>query len=298
MAEYTDIPYLGPARWYRKDSSGKPVSTYKRYVAIHNTSNKNLASAEAEASYATRRPDQVSSHYYCDHNSLVQSLHTDWVAYHAGSNTGNTHAIAYEITGWNSFSRDRWLASVAWPLLARQIARDCRKHLIEARWLTVAEMKAGQLTGLVTHADMTLAWGGTHTDPGPNFPKDHLLALVQQELAGGSTAGDEMDPLQVAQINNVERYEQSTTAMNPKVKGLSDTVNHNIEQPNHAVIALAATRDGVKELLARPPVQPAPVDPVALAAALRPIVAEEVRRALREFGMGAAAAVGGADPAG
>lgn len=176
MAIFAGI-YSGPPRHYGN------TRTDKRYVAIHNTSND--ATAEGEASYAKRRTDSVSSHYYVDNDSLLQSLDTDLRAYHAGSTIGNSQAIAYEITGTNGKSRTWWLANVAWTLLARQIAADCREHAIEPRLLTVAEIKAGSKTGIITHDQMRQAWGGTtHTDPGANFPLDHLLALVRAELNG------------------------------------------------------------------------------------------------------------------
>lgn len=191
MAIYPAI-YSGPPRHYGS------TRTDKRYIAIHNTSND--ATAEGEASYAKRREDSVSSHYYVDNDSLLQSLDTSLRAYHAGSTIGNSQAIAYEITGTNGKSRSWWLANVAWPLLARQIAIDCREHDIEPQLLTVAEIKAGSKTGIITHDQMRQAWGGTtHDDPGPNFPLDHLLALVQAEME------DDMTPDQSRKLDNVER---------------------------------------------------------------------------------------------
>jgi hypothetical protein len=184
MAIFASI-YAGPPRHYGS------TRTDKRYIAIHNTAND--ATAEGEASYARRREDTVSSHYYVDNDSLLQSLDTDLRAYHAGSTIGNSQAIAYEITGTNGKSRTWWLANVAWTLLARQIAADCREHAIEPRLLTVAEIKAGSKTGIITHDQMRQAWGGTtHTDPGANFPLDHLLALVRAELGDDDMTPDEL----------------------------------------------------------------------------------------------------------
>lgn len=172
-----------PAIYNGPPGNYTPRLTKKRYIVIHNTSNTNLASAEAEASYAKRRLDRVSSHYYCDHDSIVQSLNTDWRAWHAGSTQGNDTGIAYEFTGLNSKTRAWWLANVAWNLAAKQIAADCRHWGIEPRALTLAEMRDGVKTGFITHDQMRRVWAGTdHTDPGGNFPMDHLLALVRAEL--------------------------------------------------------------------------------------------------------------------
>lgn len=172
---YSDIPYIGPPNGYNA------VPYPKRYIAIHNTAND--ASDAAEATYAKRRPDKVSSHYYVDSNSITQSLDTKLGANHAGSATGNRYAISYEITGVNAWTRQQWLNNVAWPLLWRQAARDCKEHSIPAQWLTNAQMRAGTPGGFVTHLQMGQVWGGTdHTDPGPNFPMDHLIAGVRAML--------------------------------------------------------------------------------------------------------------------
>jgi hypothetical protein len=176
---------------YRAIYSGPPRSyggeTVKKYITIHNTSNARDASAEDEASYAKNRTDGTSSHYYVDRDSIVQSLDTDLRANHVGSRTGNATGIAYEITGTNSKTREWWLNNVAWGLLVKQIRLDCEAHGITPRLLTVAQIKAGTLTGIITHDQARQVWGGTdHTDPGKNFPMDHLLAL----LAGNAEEDD------------------------------------------------------------------------------------------------------------
>lgn len=190
MPVYREI-WDGPARNYRR-SSGRPVTSRKKYVTVHNTSND--ASAADEASYAKRRTDGTSSHYYVDNNSIFQSLNTDWCAGHVGSHEGNTYGISYEITGVNGWTRARWIASVAWDLLAAQMAIDCHEFGIEVRQLSIAEMRAGTKTGFITHDQARRVWGSTtHTDPGPGFPMDHLLALVRRHMGGKPTVeiGDE-----------------------------------------------------------------------------------------------------------
>src|SRR5690242_4413284 len=109
-------------------------------IAIHNTSNN--ASDEAESSYATRRTAGVSSHFYCDRDSVTQSLDTANRAGHAGSSTGNENAIAVEITGADGWSRETWLSNVAWGKLGAALAYVCKAYGIEVRRASVAEMRA------------------------------------------------------------------------------------------------------------------------------------------------------------
>lgn len=175
-------------------------------IAIHNTSNS--ASAEAEASYATRRTDGVSSHFYCDADSVIQSLDTAARAGHAGSRTGNEHAVAVEITGVNGWSRETWLANVAWDKLGQVLAQVVRHYGIAVRRASVAEMQSTpRVKAFYSHDDMRRAWGGTdHTDPGPGFPWDRLFQAVSSAI-GGSVAGedDDMTPEQAGILGNTER---------------------------------------------------------------------------------------------
>lgn len=164
-------------------------------IAIHNTSND--ASDEAEAAYATRRTDGISSHFYVDDDSVTQSLDTDRRAGHAGSREGNENAICFELTGANGKSRDWWLANIAWDELGGVIAyiltHDPDFDGFEVRRASVAQMKANpKVKAFYGHNDMRLAWGGTtHTDPGPNFPWDRLFAAVNAALEGEMALSDE-----------------------------------------------------------------------------------------------------------
>src|SRR5690349_18987856 len=106
MSRVPGIPFV-PGRNDYDDRDGR-----KYGIAIHNTSNN--ASDTNEASYARRRTDGVSSHFYVDRDSVTQSLDTTARAGHAGSRHGNENAIAVEITGGNGKSRDWWLNNVAW----------------------------------------------------------------------------------------------------------------------------------------------------------------------------------------
>lgn len=66
--------------------------------------------------------------------------------------------------------------------LAQWIAAKCVQYGIPARWLSAAELNTPGSLGVTTHGDLTLAgYHGTqgHTDPGPNFPRDSVMARVQ-----------------------------------------------------------------------------------------------------------------------
>lgn len=175
------IPYHQGKNEYT-DRDGKKFG-----IAIHNTAN--TASDTAESLYADHRTDGISSHFYVDKDSVTQSIDTDYRVGHAGSYEGNEHAIAFEITGTNDKSRDWWLSNVAWDklgyVIAYMIKNDPDLANFQVRRVAVSEMKANpRIKGFYSHNDMRLAWGGTtHTDPGPNFPWDKLVAAVKAALA-------------------------------------------------------------------------------------------------------------------
>ena len=189
------IPYVQGRNSY-KDSDSR-----KYGIAIHNTSNN--ATDSDEASYATRRTDGVSAHFYVDADSVTQSLDTDAVAGHAGSYEGNQNAIAVEITGTNDKSRAWWLSNVAWDQLGRVLAQVIRHHWpdgsFKVRRASIADMEANpKVKALYGHNDMRQAWGGTtHTDPGPNFPWDRLISAVNAAL----TEGEDMTQEESAKLH-------------------------------------------------------------------------------------------------
>jgi hypothetical protein len=113
-------------------------------IAVHATAN--TASDEAESSYASHREDGTSAHAYVDWDSLTQALDTDRKAGHAGSAYGNENSIAIEFTGLNSYTRERWLSSIAWGQVGAWIAyiltHDPDYAGFQVRRASVAEMQA------------------------------------------------------------------------------------------------------------------------------------------------------------
>lgn len=243
MPIYDDI-WAGPGRNFKRVDS-QPQVTSKWYVTIHNTSND--ATARAEANYAKVRTDGVGAHYFIDNIEVLQSTDTDWCVGHVGSTQGNTRGISYEITGINAWTRNQWLANVAWGQLAAVIARDCGHFGIPVRLLTLDQMRAFNSSnkGFVTHDMCRLAWGGTtHTDPGPGFPMDHLLALV------GQLNGDDMSWEEIPAGGNNFTYGQITLGTNVavwKAVGLLEALAPKLGlDPEELAAVTAAAKSGAE----------------------------------------------------
>jgi hypothetical protein len=130
-------------------------------------------------------PSKVSGHFTVDNNSTVQCVPVRDVAYCApGINNDFVHV---ELSGYARQSVEDWddeysraeLAQAA-RLFAALVA-DCA---FPAQFIDAAGLKQDH-SGITTHAEATKAYHESdHTDPGPNFPMERFIALVQKELEG------------------------------------------------------------------------------------------------------------------
>lgn len=119
-------------------------------------------------------------------------------AWHSGAGSPWNGAIeGYEHVGYASWPRDEWLRHGAMlDRSARHFAKRCRELGIPPRKISPQQLATAVRTrnpadgGICSHYDITLAVPvpGGHTDPGPNFPWDVYIGLVQQHHAGGGTA--------------------------------------------------------------------------------------------------------------
>jgi hypothetical protein len=176
-------------------TGGAPVG-----LAVHSTESENtpaMAEALAGPNWFGGSKAGTSAHKVVDVDSICEGVKRTIIAYHAGPG-GNVIAIAYEFCGRAGWSAAKWREPAQLQMLrnaAPHMADDLRAIGSPARWLSLAQLAAVARSkrpadgGLFTHNDIRLALGGTtHSDPGQNFPYAELLAYVQAELAGTSTA--------------------------------------------------------------------------------------------------------------
>lgn len=169
-----------------------------QYIVIHSTEgSEGPTAAENGAAYDKIRTDGTSTHLFIDSNSAVQEVRfTDRA--HAARFHGNEIGIQIELCGLAGQTWTQWhdAASTAeLRLAAKEVAAICKEYSIPVRRLSVAEVRAAYYNaagarpkGICSHYDVTRAYpedGGTHTDPGPNYPWAEFLAMVQAELSGG-----------------------------------------------------------------------------------------------------------------
>jgi len=139
-----------------------------------------LSSAEAVANHFHLGPEKpASAHLVVDVDSIVRCVPDEHLAHHAPP---NDWSIGIEQAGYAKQSRDEWLDPYGQKMLrlvARLLAFEAKKWNIPLMWLSPTQVKHGA-RGLCTHNDVRLAFGQTtHTDPGPYYPKDVVLAWAK-----------------------------------------------------------------------------------------------------------------------
>lgn len=153
-------------------------------VVIHTMeSPEGVDTAESVASwFAGSTAPQASAHYCVDSNSIVQCVREEDVAWAApGANSDGIHV---EHAGRANQTAAQWADAYSRKELdvsAGLVADITRRHGIPARWLSVADLKAGR-RGITSHANVSLAFRkSNHTDPGPGFPSGAYVALVAKK---------------------------------------------------------------------------------------------------------------------
>lgn len=158
--------------------SGNRYLTAIRHIVWHDIEGVGETAAEGAGSWFENSASGGSAHFGCDCNSVQQYLSLGVVAW--GAPYVNEDGAHIEIEGKASWTQAQWmkhkgaLDRAAW--LTAHIQRRCLDsgNRIPLRLLSVADLRANR-KGIVTHAVATKAFGGSHTDPGPNFPKAWVL---------------------------------------------------------------------------------------------------------------------------
>lgn len=154
-------------------SGYRPTSAIK-WIIIHDTEG---ATAEGAAKWFANPDSRGSAHLIVDNDVCFRTLENDEIPWAApGANAEGFHI---EIAGFASWSKARWLLNL------KRIRRAAYKTALHARaWhiplvqLGPEGLKAGR-EGIASHNAVSKAFGGDHTDPGPNFPWSTFMWWVK-----------------------------------------------------------------------------------------------------------------------
>lgn len=188
MAQSLDHPELVFVQ-AEKYAAGRPDGP-PLWIVVHDMEASETATrAESTALYFRDLPDgrSVSSHYTCDSDSVVQCVLLGDTAFTVGNRPGNYRGINWEFAGFANQTRAQWLdayGKAMFAMAAPIIRADAARFGIPLVRRTVAELRA-RIPGVTSHNDLREAFGvTTHTDPGPNFPWDYFMDLINRSDDG------------------------------------------------------------------------------------------------------------------
>jgi hypothetical protein len=184
MGDHPEIAFVQASGFTRGRPDGPPL-----WIVVHDMEADELpTTAENTAAYFAGGAGgrDVSSHYCADSDSVVQCVLLADTAWTVGNRPGNNRGINWELAGYASQTREQWLDPFGLAMFARMapiVRADAAAYGIPLERRTVEELRTFK-AGVTSHNDLRLAFGVTdHTDPGPNFPWDVFLEIMN---------GDEM----------------------------------------------------------------------------------------------------------
>lgn len=153
-----------------------------RWIVIHSMEAPEASTtAENVANwFASPAAPKSSAHFCIDSDSIIQCVLETDIAWHAQG--GNKYGIGLEHSGYARQTREQWLDSYSQAMLslsAKLSTMLCDKFDLPKEYVDREGLKAG-LKGITTHNEITKAFNiaGGHYDPGPNFPMDYYIDLV------------------------------------------------------------------------------------------------------------------------
>lgn len=180
-AEFPQYQFVRARSWTSGRISGQPT-----VIIIHTTEgSEGRTSAEDGAAYDARRTDGTSCHFFVDQDTTVQCVYT-WDEAHHARRHGNDVGIGIEVCGKAGQTDAQWAdaASAGAVEQAARLGVALRRKYGKWRFplvnLTPTQLRNGE-RGFAEHLDATRAWpedGGSHWDPGPNFPWSKMFNRI------------------------------------------------------------------------------------------------------------------------
>lgn len=159
-----------------------------RLIVIHTMeSQEKPTTAESVAKwFAGPTAPQASAHFCVDNNSAVRVVDDQDIAW--GAPGANSDGLHIELAGSASQTQGQWRDEYSLGVLdqaAKVAANWCIKYNIPVRRLNLNQLVDGKTAGFIGHIDATRAfpqYGGSHTDPGKNFPWNIFLNKVTETI--------------------------------------------------------------------------------------------------------------------
>lgn len=187
------IPFL-QAKHFRKGRGGKSIL----WIVIHAMqAPEKPDTAEGVARYFQNPPRVGSAHFCVDSNSEVRCVKDEDQA--AGAAGANRQGLHMELAGYSEQSGRQWEDEYSTAMLKRGAvlcAVWAKRYGIPAVWLSPADLKAGK-KGFASHDSCSKAFGGSHWDPGKEFPHARFLGWVREAMGETTMPEQQIKPITV-----------------------------------------------------------------------------------------------------
>lgn len=163
------------------------------WLAVHTA--EGATTAASLANFLADPNSQVSYHAVCDDDTTIQCV--DYGSEAWAMLGGNCRSDQICCTGFAAWSTDEWMSHqsmldriAAW-LAERATTRGTPLSHIGAPGVSARNR------GVIGHHDYTIgAVDGSHTDPGPNFPWNHVINRARAMVAPGATRDKDRDTME------------------------------------------------------------------------------------------------------
>ncbi len=161
-------------KYHAVRSSGQRDVDTVIWIVLHD---EEAPTAESAAQWFENPKAQGSAHLCVDDNECFRTLDNDEIPW--GAPGANEQGFHIEQAGFAKWSSVVWLSHYrTLQRAAYKTALHCYVFGIPTTFIGAAGLRAGR-KGITTHAEVSKAFGGTHTDPGPFWPRRLFMRFVR-----------------------------------------------------------------------------------------------------------------------
>lgn len=156
-----------------KHHSGKRPLGAIMWIVMHSTEGD---SALGAAAWFANPRSSGSAHLCIDDKHCYRTLGNEYIPWGApGANTAGFHIEQAGFARWTNLWMDKHRQTL--ERAAYKAAFHCKKFDIPPVFATADDLKHGR-KGITTHKECTVAFGGSHWDPGTGWPRAWFMKRV------------------------------------------------------------------------------------------------------------------------
>jgi hypothetical protein len=145
------------------------------WIVLHD---EEAASAKSAAVFFTTPAAKGSAHLCVDDSICYRTLNNEDIPWAAPG--ANTHGFHIEQAGFAKWSTVMWLRHLrTLERAAYKTALHCVLFNVPPVFVFARDLEKTR-PGVTTHREVTKAFGGTHSDPGPFWPRRRFMRLVRE----------------------------------------------------------------------------------------------------------------------